>query len=174
MPITPWQTSLPSPNHPGGKRLAEAREAHVRNDGRGFTIIELLIVLVVSGLLAAMAVANYGAMQKRAREGSTKSNMHTFQLAVEDYGVRNSGSYPTNANQAAALLTKGGNTFYNPFTRTAGSAQAWVDRPTWARPLTTGSTRAGIVAYGDSVSVRYQIAGRGATGDLKLVIISGQ
>jgi prepilin-type N-terminal cleavage/methylation domain-containing protein len=146
----------------------------VEGRSRGFTLMKLLIVLVVASILAAMAIANFGAVQKRAREASTKSNMHVFQVAAEDYGVRNGGTYPTNANQAAALLTQGGNTFFNPFTRTAGSAQAWVDRPTWARPLTTGSTRAGIVAYGDSAGARYQIAGRGATGDLKLVITSGQ
>jgi prepilin-type N-terminal cleavage/methylation domain-containing protein len=143
-------------------------------NSRGFTFMELLIVLVVTGILAAMAIANYGAVQKRAREASTKSNMHTFQLAAEDYGVRNGGAYPTDADQAAALLTQDGNTFYNPFTQTVGGEQAWVDRPTWARPLTTGSTRAGIVAYGDSAGTRYQIAGRGATEDLKLVITSGQ
>ena len=143
-------------------------------NNRGFTFMELLIVLVVAGILAAMAIANFGAVQKRAREAGTKSNMHSFQLAVEDFGVRNGGVYPTDADQAAALLTQGGNTFFNPFTQTAGSSQAWVDRPTWERPLTTGSTRAGIVAYGDSAGIRYQIAGRGATGDLKLVITSGQ
>lgn len=145
----------------------------MKGRSRGFTLIELLIVLVVAGVLAAMAAANYGALQKRAREASTKSNMHVFQVAAEDYGVRYGGAYPTDASQAAALLTQGGSTFYNPFFKTTGNGQAWVDQPTWERPLVTGSTRAGLVAYGDSAGAGYQVVGRGATADLNLVITNG-
>jgi prepilin-type N-terminal cleavage/methylation domain-containing protein len=140
---------------------------------RGFTLIELLIVLVVAGVIAAVAAANYGALQKRAREASTKSNMHVFQVAAEDYGVRYGGACPTNASLAAALLTRGGNSFYNPFFKTTGSGQAWVDQPTWARPLATGSAVAGLVAYGDSAGAEYQVVGRGATADLSLVLTGG-
>ena len=53
----------------------------------GFTLIELMIVVVIIGILAAIAIPNFIAMQGRAKEGSTKANMHTFQLASEDYGV---------------------------------------------------------------------------------------
>jgi prepilin-type N-terminal cleavage/methylation domain-containing protein len=141
---------------------------------RGFTLVELMVVIVVIGIIAATASANYVAMRSRAREAGTKANMHVFQIAAEDYGVRYSSEYPTNASQAAALLTQGGSTFRNPFTKTTGSSQAWVDRPTWAAKLTTGSTKSGIVAYGDSVGRKYQIVCRGATADLPLILTSGR
>ena len=140
---------------------------------RGFTLIELMMTVMVAGILAAMAITNWSALQKRAREASTKANMHAFQVAVEEYSLRNS-AYPTDAAQAAALLTQGGDTFYNPFLKTTGSGQAWLDQPTWARPLTTGSTLSGIVAYGDSAATKYQICGRGAAADLTIVLSSGQ
>lgn len=70
----------------------------------GFTLIELMIVVVVIGLLAAMAIPNYMNMQNHAREASTKSNAHTVQLAVEDFSVRNDGLYSTNPADLTPLL----------------------------------------------------------------------
>jgi prepilin-type N-terminal cleavage/methylation domain-containing protein len=155
---------------PTGRR---DKEVQLDTRHRGFTLVELLIVLVVMGILIALAIANYTAMQKRAWEASTKANMHTFQLSAEDYQIRN-GSYATDASQVAALLPLSGSAFYNPVSRNPGAGQAWVDQATWTYPLATGSTRSGIVAYGDSAGGKYQIAGRGATADLALVFSSGQ
>ena len=146
----------------------------MKDRSRGFTLIELLIVVLVVGILAATAIANYSALQKRAREASVKTNMHVFQVATEDYGVRYNSVYPTDASQAVALMTQGGSVFYNPFTKQTGNNQAWADQPTWTRPLTSGSTVAGLVAYGDSVGTKYQIVGRGSSGDLPLILTSGQ
>lgn len=53
-----------------------------------------MVVVVIIGILAAIAVPNYMAIRNRARESCIKENMHTLQTTVEDFNLRADGIYP--------------------------------------------------------------------------------
>jgi prepilin-type N-terminal cleavage/methylation domain-containing protein len=49
----------------------------------GFTIVELLIVIVVIGILAAITIVSYNGVQTRAANARTSSDMRSFEVAVK-------------------------------------------------------------------------------------------
>jgi len=60
---------------------------------KGFTLIEILVVIGIIGLLAVFLVPNLLGAQDRAKEAAVKAVMHSLQLAVEAYNLENE-SYP--------------------------------------------------------------------------------
>lgn len=67
----------------------------------GFTIVELLIVIVVIGILAAITIVAYNGIQGRARDSQRVSDVRSIQKALEIYKTQNGTYPPTNATTAA-------------------------------------------------------------------------
>ena len=75
---------------------------------KGFTIIELMIVVVAISILAAIAIPNFMAMRNRAKEANIRGDAHTLQLAAEDFAVLNNGVYSDAAGDLVPLLPGAG------------------------------------------------------------------
>lgn len=69
----------------------------------GFTIVELLIVIVVIGILAAITIVAYNGVQKRAFDTRRKSDIASIQKALTQYAVVNDGQYPTGAYGSSTI-----------------------------------------------------------------------
>lgn len=77
---------------------------------RGFTIVELLIVIVVIAILAAITAVAYSGIQNRARASAAQSAAHQAFTAISTYAAQNSDQYP--ANVAAVGLADSAATSY--------------------------------------------------------------
>lgn len=77
----------------------------------GFTIVELLIVIVVIAILAAITIVAYNGITNRAVEASMKSDLQSNASGVEN-DKASDGSYPvagSDANQGEGLVSSGNN-----------------------------------------------------------------
>jgi prepilin-type N-terminal cleavage/methylation domain-containing protein len=87
---------------------------------KGFTLIELMVVIVIIGVLVAIALPNFIGAQDRAKIAGVKANARTLQVVVETYAVDWGGTYPSTIS--AITSTEGYKTFSNPYTGLPGVA----------------------------------------------------
>ena len=59
----------------------------------GFTLVELLVVMLILGLLAAIAIPSFFNQRDKAKDADAKESVRTAQTAMETYATDNDGSY---------------------------------------------------------------------------------
>ena len=79
---------------------------NLRSKLPGFTIVELLIVVVVIAILAAISLVVYSGMQERAQNAKTVSAVHEWAQAIKMYKVDH-GDYPTTTSCLGANYGRG-------------------------------------------------------------------
>ena len=80
------------------KRISAAGRAE-----DGFTVIELLVVVLIIGILAAVALPSFLNQKNKAIDASAKELAHSAQIAAETYATDHNGSY---SGLTAAGLTQ--------------------------------------------------------------------
>jgi len=73
-----------------------------RNEESGFTLVELLVVMLILGILAAIAIPAFFSQRDKGYDSDAKANARTVQTALESYATDNGGEY-TGADLATNL-----------------------------------------------------------------------
>lgn len=78
----------------------------------GFTIVELLIVVVVIAILAAITIVAYNKVGDNARAVALKSDLNQSATLLENYKVDHNGSYPADQPTATTVLKPSSDTTF--------------------------------------------------------------
>ncbi len=130
-----------------------------KQQSQGFTIVELLIVIVVIAILAAITVVAYNGIQQRARDAQRQSDIVTIKKALELYYTANN-RYPAGS----------GSTSINGAWSTTADA-SWANLQTTLQPYISSLPKdpiskqmgAGIFPWNDSGGYDYSYYGFGGT-----------
>ncbi len=113
---------------------------------RGFTLIELMIVIAIIGILAAIAIPQFSAYRKRSYNSAAKSDLRNLATAQEAYYT----DYNTYLTSLSALT---------------GSSYAFVQSKSVEVGVTGGSKSYTITAFHSSGDKTYSLSGPGGSID---------
>jgi prepilin-type N-terminal cleavage/methylation domain-containing protein len=118
------------------RRSSEMKKMMRKEDG--FTLVELLIVVIILGILAAVAIPQFGSSTDDARLSTLQSNLSNLRNAVELYKSEHNSVYP-----GEILETDG--------TTVTSAAQCLT---AFTKQLTLYSDIAGVTAVGSSAGAK--------------------
>lgn len=115
-----------------------------RNSEEGFTLIELMIVIAIIGILAAIAIPQFAAYRTRSYNSAAESDVRNIATAQEAYYVDNS-------------------TYSNAVTDLTGSSYGYMQTRNVVVAVTGDKTYYAITGYNTSGNKTYKLTGPGGT-----------
>jgi len=70
---------------------------------KGFTLVEIMIVVAIIALLAAIAIPNLLSARITANTAAAKANVRSLSTAAETFSTANNGLYPTDTSTTAGV-----------------------------------------------------------------------
>jgi len=106
---------------------------------QGFTLVEILIVVIILGILAAIVIPQFTEASDDARTSALASDLQTIRAQLELYKMQHAGTYPTDL--VTALTTSDGT--YGPYLTKFPSNPFVKTNPGGVDTTTLGGSTAG-------------------------------
>lgn len=132
-------------------------------DASGFSLLELLIVLAVMGILAAIMVPSFSQISQRAKAQALSGTAHGIQLAIEGYRLDN-GHYPTGNEVPASELVE--------TLKASGYLHQAPKNPFTGNPYTESDSSGQIKYTYDPDADTYHVTGYGVGNSSAIVDLS--
>ena len=91
--------------HNPNSRIQNPETRNLSRAARGFTLVELLLVLVILGTLAAIVLPKFAGRTEQARVAAATTQISTFGTALDSFEV-DAGRYPSGANGLLDLIQR--------------------------------------------------------------------
>jgi type IV pilus assembly protein PilA len=92
--VSPSQSRAIDPNHPVALRRIRGR--------RGFTLVEIMVVVVIIGLLAAMAIPGFQKVRRMSQDKAVLNNARQLSAAADQHFLENGVTSVLSANLVGA------------------------------------------------------------------------
>jgi len=108
---------------------------------KGFTLVEILIVVVILGILAAIVVPQFTNATQDAQAGNLKAQLKSLQNQIELFNARNNGSYPDFATDGWGSTTVATSLIGGNYIKTAPQTPAFPGADKTSITTVSGAAR---------------------------------
>jgi general secretion pathway protein G len=118
---------------------------------QGFTLVEILIVVVILGILAAIIIPQFGNASQSSRVSSLQTQLQTLRSQLQVFQVQHNSVYPTLDSTWAIMLNSSGSNETGPGAGT-GTAYFPYLRAAPQNPLVSSAVSTAVNAAWDGVT----------------------